>query len=1047
VVKLIKQADFQNVTQSGPVEDLSKLGTSQLAAFEKSGRLADLEASIANLRKAVQFTNDGHPRKPAYLFGLGSSQRYRFESLGELADLEASISTLQKAVHLTDDGHSDRATHLSSLGVTQRGRFDCLGNLTDLMDSITNLQKAVSLAGDEHPNKAVYLSGLGASQMSLFDRIGELANLEDSISNLQRAVHLTKDGHPEKPGYLSNLGSVQGRRFECLGKLADLDGSISNLEMAVQLTDNRHPNKPTYLSNLGISQQTRFDRLGETADLENSISNLRVAVQLTSDGHTKKAMYLSSLGDSQRDRFDRFGELTDIRDSIFNMQKAVQLTDDRHINKGAYFSNLGVSQRICYERSGDLTDLDASISNLQKAVHLTDDHRQNKPLLLANLGDSQRDRYDCLGELNDIEDSISNLKKAVQLTHDGRPNKPVLLSNLGMSQRYLFNHHSQLTDLEDSISNLRKAVQLTDDGNPNKVQILINLGDSQYCHFEHLGHTADLVGSISAFRTAALLPTADPSRALSAARRWAYFSHRSNDLSSALQGYRKALETLPKVAWLGLSTNSRQKTLVEAGAEKLGCLSASCAIQLGRLEEAVELLDLGRSVFWQQASTLRADLERLREKAPELAVQFESVSQKLEASNFSDSLLYIDKRNKGVDAGKDIGKERRRLVAVWEGLLDKIRQLPAFKYFLRPVPFRQLRQAATGGQVVIINTSEFGVDALIFDTTHIKHVPLPDINLNTLSKLARDVLLLPTDGSKMQRRNYLARALKPALRTVWCKVIAVIFNKIQVDSYINVDTPQRRIFWYPTGPLTFIPIHAAGSGARVDVMNLVISSYVTTLGSFFQAQKKSTRGMKGRTGFLAVSLPDTPGQQPIPLSTEEVDKAVQIVSLSTDDVVWLHGSDATVERVSRALDSCSWVHFACHGIQDPTLGMNSAFALYDGHFDLAKIAPKRLSNAQFAFLSVCHAAAGVRDIPGEAMHLAGGLQFAGFPSVIATMWGIRDVDAPVVANHVYEYLFRYGAEACSPSDAATALNRAVLRLREDPNVTVDRWAPFIHFGV
>ena len=81
------------------------------------------------------------------------------------------------------------------------------------------------------------------------------------------------------------------------------------------------------------------------------------------------------------------------------------------------------------------------------------------------------------------------------------------------------------------------------------------------------------------------------------------------------------------------------------------------------------------------------------------------------------------------------------------------------------------------------------------------------------------------------------------------------------------------------------------------------------------------------------------------------------------------------------------------------------------------------------------------------MHLAAGLQFAGFPSVIATMWSIRDDDAPEVADHTYQYLFRNGLQVLDPSEAATALNRAILHLREDPKVTVDRWAPFIHFGI
>jgi CHAT domain-containing protein len=127
--------------------------------------------------------------------------------------------------------------------------------------------------------------------------------------------------------------------------------------------------------------------------------------------------------------------------------------------------------------------------------------------------------------------------------------------------------------------------------------------------------------------------------------------------------------------------------------------------------------------------------------------------------------------------------------------------------------------------------------------------------------------------------------------------------------------------------------------------------------------------------------------------------------------------------------------------------MNSAFALQDGVLELSQIASKRLSTGRFAFLSACHTAAGLQQLPGEAMHLAGGLQFAGFPSVIATMWGISDNDAPIVASYTYEYLFRNGLQGCDPSEAATALNRAVLRLREDPKVTVDRWAQFIHFGI
>jgi len=168
---------------------------------------------------------------------------------------------------------------------------------------------------------------------------------------------------------------------------------------------------------------------------------------------------------------------------------------------------------------------------------------------------------------------------------------------------------------------------------------------------------------------------------------------------------------------------------------------------------------------------------------------------------------------------------------------------------------------------------------------------------------------------------------------------------------------------------------------------------------------------------------------------------------SERNIVCLQGSDATVNTVSSALNLCSWVHFACHGSQDPKPGMKSAFLLHDGQLELSEVATKNLTHGKFAFLSACQVASGLKDLPGKAIHLVAGLQFAGFPSVIATMWNICDDDASKVATHTYQYLFRNGLRGLDPSEAATALNRAITCLREDPSVTLDQWAPYIHFGI
>jgi CHAT domain-containing protein len=354
------------------------------------------------------------------------------------------------------------------------------------------------------------------------------------------------------------------------------------------------------------------------------------------------------------------------------------------------------------------------------------------------------------------------------------------------------------------------------------------------------------------------------------------------------------------------------------------------------------------------------------------------------------------------------------------------------------------------GHVIIINASHYGVDALIFGATGpIEHVPLPNIDLETLAELSSNIVLKkPVSASASQRRGYVTRFLKPALRATWNNIMINIFDKVHISLIDTAVPPARRIWWYPTGPLTFIPIHAAGPGSGImDVSRLVISSYVTTLGSLLQSQKKNGSVAKGQLKFLSISQP---GENLLSQTIKEVDEVAEVLrssGWSEGDIFCLQGSEATVDRVASALNSCSWVHFACHGSQDPILGMKSAFSLHDGHLELSKVASKRLSAGQFAFLSACYAASGLKDLPGEAIHLAAGMQFAGFPSVIATMWSIRDEDAPKVADHTYHYLFRNGLQKLDPSEAAMALNRAVLLLRDDPNVTVDRWAPFVHFGI
>jgi CHAT domain-containing protein len=231
--------------------------------------------------------------------------------------------------------------------------------------------------------------------------------------------------------------------------------------------------------------------------------------------------------------------------------------------------------------------------------------------------------------------------------------------------------------------------------------------------------------------------------------------------------------------------------------------------------------------------------------------------------------------------------------------------------------------------------------------------------------------------------------------------------------------------------------------ARYDISNYVVSSYTPTLNALINAgEYHSTR--QTFQGLLAVSQPNTPGYSELPNTTEEL---VQIQKRSHHFTVdELKGSAASIESVVNGMNTHSWVHLACHAVQDPIEPTKSALCLHDGHLELSTIITKSFPHADFAFLSACQTATGDEKLSEEAVHLAAGLMLAGYSSTIATMWSIMDKDAPVITDYVYSELFS-GTKPDS-TKAALALHHAVKILRQKVGDSAFlSWVPFIHVGV
>ena len=113
-----------------------------------------------------------------------------------------------------------------------------------------------------------------------------------------------------------------------------------------------------------------------------------------------------------------------------------------------------------------------------------------------------------------------------------------------------------------------------------------------------------------------------------------------------------------------------------------------------------------------------------------------------------------------------------------------------------------------------------------------------------------------------------------------------------------------------------------------------------------------------------------------PIPNTEVELNIMKEQATKFGVHLLRGLEALMESVIEGMEAHSWVHLACHGVQDTIKLLKSAFCLHNKHLELSTIIMKSFPYANFTFLSACQTAAGDEKLPEEAVHLAAGLILA-----------------------------------------------------------------------
>ncbi|KAJ3525984.1 hypothetical protein NMY22_g10352 [Coprinellus aureogranulatus] len=645
--------------------------------------------------------------------------------------------------------------------------------------------------------------------------------------------------------------------------------------------------------------------------------------------------------------------------------------------------------------------------------------------------------------LSDIDEAISIHRDAVQSTRGSHLVLPTMLNCLGYALYERSAFLRSLPDIDDAISVHERSLQLASKGQGVMLHCLESLAMCYHLRSDITGSHEDLDVSFESFKRAVTCGSGPLNERTRVARLWARNStelRRGPDEILSAFGFAVGFASL--TAGLEQTVQSRFSQFKDVSGITLEGAAAAC-----QLEEP------GKAVEWLEQDDLRA-------KDSNLAQRLLDVSKKLEQTGSTRQALQVSMDMSTKISLEDEARSHLALSREWDELVSTVRTIPEFKFFLEPSSWVDLMEhLPTSGPIVVINVHKSRCDAIALKSHRLSvcfESPVGVRKCQNAGTLRGDGRGAQGKDSHTMETEIESNRHQGALRGLWVEVAKPILESL---GYSRLDTSSTsrppRIWWCPTGVMTFLPIHAAGiyeAGESDSVLDYAVSSYTPTITALADRVKNCCPIDKAVSGLFLTGHPKAPGVCEIGgtilevdgIQTKAVDESVRFMKVI--------GEDLTLNDCLKHMGDFSSVHLACHASQNAADPLQSRFILHNGQLNLIDIIQMDLKNADLAFLSACQTSTGEEKLSDEAVHLAAGMLAAGYRRVVATMWPINDSYAPTVANDFYEYLWRdreEGEDGFDGSLSAYALHHAVQQLRQrldESEASLLAWVPYVHFG-
>ena len=704
------------------------------------------------------------------------------------------------------------------------------------------------------------------------------------------------------------------------------------------------------------------------------------------------------------------------------------------------------------QKTYSMTTLQDKIRHFEEQLSNTPPEAESHQYYLIYLATWYRSKFLRTNDTSDINQSIKYARLWLETTHAKDPWRIDPLSYLHDTLLLAFETSGNISYLDESIT-IGYEVLESEGGRDLHFQTVKGLVWSLLDREELYGRIEDRHEAIRLMSLVINDPYAWKPERLHLSCRWAMLARGIGHHSTTLTAYKCAMSLMQSSLSFAPTVSAQHTCLVAMGKifHTMPLDYASYQINLGQFEEAVETLEQGRALLWSEMRGLRTPVCQFIEEDSPFAKRFAEINQELETLTISVTPSGRPEVEDSVHQSKDgtdpFGRlviKRKKLVEEREALISQIQSRPGLEGFLGASSFDTLRSAASRGPVIIINHCEWRSDiVIIFHDILPCSIPTAE-NFYARAKSLQDGLVEarkePEGLDSVEYQDALCSVLKGLYELVGEPVI----KRLRL---LGVPE-QSRIWWCPTSVFCSLPLHAMGpipsnKGYERYFSDLYIPSYTPSLSALIESRQAGPQIPK-MPSLLLVAQPDD--------FLSGVNGEIKVIQRALPTWVTVTGlvsAEATPSSVLEGLRGSQFAHFACHGILEAGKPFDASFKLHeDSRLTLLDIVRSRLPNAEFAFLSCCHAAEITKDsIADEALHLTAAMQYCGFRSVVGTMWAMADVDGRDLAKNFYKSLFS-SQDSGGPyyERSAEALRDATQKLRVKRGVNLERWVNFVHYG-